>query len=163
QIDAKRTEYLLGLGSEAERAKLESEYFSDEDTFHEMLTAEDDLIDAYARGELSTEEHRLFEKHFLTSAEARERVRFARDLNRAVVRPRQTATKQSVTQTPATGLFSLLWRQGWGLRVGFATAALVVVVVFAWLLVERARMTNELRELRAERARLSELTEDLQR
>jgi hypothetical protein len=37
----------------AEREHIELEYFENEDAFEEMLTAEDDLIDAYASGELT--------------------------------------------------------------------------------------------------------------
>jgi hypothetical protein len=74
----------LGDVSGSERELLEAEYFSDDEAFQKMLSAEDDLIDAYARGELSTEQRRLFEKQFLSSADGCERLRFARTLAEAV-------------------------------------------------------------------------------
>ena len=64
---AQLTQYLLGQVSPSERERLEREYFSNDDTFREMLSAEDDLIDAYARGELSATERRQFEERFLNS------------------------------------------------------------------------------------------------
>ncbi|HKR14519.1 MAG TPA: hypothetical protein VJT15_20805, partial [Pyrinomonadaceae bacterium] len=69
EIDTKRIQYLLGLCSQAERERIESEYFADKDAFQKMLTAEDDLVDAYARGGLSGEERRRFEKRFLSSGD----------------------------------------------------------------------------------------------
>src|SRR5215213_2806842 len=74
----KRVRYLLGLSSPAEREHIELEYFENEDAFQEMLTAEDDLIDAYARGELAGDERRRFEKSFVGSLRGRHRVQFAR-------------------------------------------------------------------------------------
>jgi hypothetical protein len=62
----------------AEREHIELEYFENEDAFEEMLTAEDDLIDAYASGELTGDERRKFEQRFVTSLRGRDRVHFAR-------------------------------------------------------------------------------------
>ena len=84
QAEARLTRYLLGAGSPRERERLEAEYFADQDAFENMLSAEDDLIDAYARGDLSAEERRQFEDRFLSSAQGRERVQFARTLAGAV-------------------------------------------------------------------------------
>src|SRR5690348_3120535 len=86
--EAKRIRYLLGLLSPAERELIESEYFADEGAFQQMLTAEDDLIDAYARDELTEEEQRRFEKNFVSSLHARDRVQFARAFAGAVEPPR---------------------------------------------------------------------------
>lgn len=155
QAEMRRSQFLLGLSSEADRERLEAEFFADDDAFQEMLTAEDDLIDAYVRGELAGRERKEFEKRFMTSSQGRERVQFARALagNRAA--------EPEVVMLP--GFFASITSQGALLRVGAAMAVLVVAGGFAWLLIDRSRMNNELRELRAERARLTEQTAELQR
>ena len=159
QAETRRSQYLLGLSSEAERERFESEYFADEDAFQEMLTAEDDLIDAYVRGELSAKERKQFEKRFLTSSQARERVQFARTL----VGSRPVQTTRGFGGSTWPGFFALLTGRSAAVRIGVSMAVLAVIVGFSWLLVERARMRIELRELRAERAQLNEKAAELQR
>ncbi len=157
QAETRRFQHLLGLSSEAERERLESEFFDDDDAFQEMLTAEDDLIDAYARGELSAKERKQFEKRFLTSAPGRERVQFAR----ALAGPRAEQEVGASTWWP--GFFSSFAGNSAFVRAAAVMAVLVVAVGFSWLLFERSRMNNELRELRAERVRLTEESAELRR
>ena len=92
---------MLGLSSPAEREHIESEYLEDEDAFQEMLTAEDDLIDAYARGELAGEERRRFGNSFTRSLGARDRVQFARAFANTV------SATQSVETKPVVSTFAL--------------------------------------------------------
>ena len=139
----KRVRYLLGLSSRAECELIESEYFEDDDAFQKMLTAEDDLIDAYARGELTGEERRRFET---SSLRGRDRVKFARAFAGAV----------SVTEARLPNPFALL-------RTATIAAMIVFIAVLAWLVTDRRKITNELRELRAESVELSKRTEALQR
>ena len=96
QAETKRVRYLLGLASPAEREHVESEYFHDADAFQRMLSAEDDLIDAYARGELSDEERHRFEKRFLKSSQVKDRVQFSRAFNSAVTPPVETTRWHSL-------------------------------------------------------------------
>jgi hypothetical protein len=149
---------LLGRCSPAEREHIESEYFEDEEAFQEMLTAEDDLIDAYARGELVGEERRRFEKSFVSSLCGRNRVQFARALRSAVFSTRSFETKHSGT---VLNIFKILQSPSL-LRTARIAAVIVFVAVLAWLVSDRRRMTNELRELRAQSAELSKRTEALQ-
>lgn len=163
QEGALRTRYLLGGESEAECERLEAEYFADDDAFQEMLTAEDDLIDAYARGELSTGEGRQFEQRFLTSAEGRERVQFARAFADATTPQPLVTAPPIVTATSSPGFFASIFGSTAGMRVAFATLTIAVVVGFPWLLIERSRMNTELNELRVERVRLNQKADELQR
>lgn len=144
QAESERVRYLLGLASPAEREHVESEYFHDADAFQRMLAAEDDLIDAYARGELSDEERRRFEQRFLKSTQGKDRVQFSRALTRAVAPPVQTTR----------------W---YSLRVAAIAAVVVIAVILAWLVVERRRMNNELRDLRAAHEQLTRETALLRR
>ena len=158
---AQRARFLLGDTSEAERERLEAEIFSDENAFEEMLAAEDDLIDAYVRGELSESERQEFEKRFLTSAEARERVHFARAFA-AGTGPRPVSPQPVITPVPAPGFFASIFGRP-AFQFALATIAVVALAGFSWLLVERSRMNQELNALRAERALLTQKAEELQR
>lgn len=104
-----------------------------------MLAAEDDLIDAYARGELSGEERRQFEKHFLSSVDGRKRVQFARAFAGTV-----PGTERSRFQT---------WRVA---QIATAAAVIVLAVILSWLVLDRRRIKNELNALRAENAELKQ-------
>jgi anti-sigma factor RsiW len=157
QAEMRRFQHLLGLSSETERERLESEFFDDDDAFQEMLTAEDDLIDAYARGELSAKERKQFEERFMTSAQGRERVEFARTL----AGPR--AEQEVAASMWWPGFFGSFAGNNAFVRVAAVIAVLVVTVGFSWLLFDRSRMNNELRELRAERTRLTEESAELRR
>ena len=157
QEGAKQSGYLLGGGSEAERERLESDFFSDDDAFQELLEAEDDLIDAYARRELSAAERRQFADRFLTSPEGHERVRFARAFAVAS-RPRPVST-----QVASPGLLAFILGRPAVIQAALATIAIAAIVGFLWLSLERSRMNKELHELRAERTRLTEKADELQR
>ena len=150
--------YLLGLSSPAEREHIESEYFENEDAFQEMLTAEDDLIDAYARGELAGEERRRFEKSFVSSLGGRERVQFAREFAGAV------STTRSVGTKPRSTLLDILksFQSPYLSRTATFAVVIVFLAVLAWVVVDRRRMSNELHELSAESAELSKRTAALQ-
>ncbi|MEN3332707.1 MAG: hypothetical protein V7641_2072 [Blastocatellia bacterium] len=83
--DAKRlTAYLLGELSDAEQEEIEVRYFTDDALFEQLLDIEDDLIDRYARGQISASQRRRLERHFLKSPARRKRVRFAEALLRHV-------------------------------------------------------------------------------
>lgn len=157
QEGAQQARYLLGEGSEAERERLEAEFFSDDDAFQKMLSAEDDLIDAYARGELSATDRRQFQERFLTSADGRERVEFAR-----VFADARGARTIATPVAPSPGFFASVFGNTAAWRVAFAAVAIAAMVGFAWLLVERSRMNTELNELRAERLQLNQKAAELQ-
>ena len=157
--EMERVRYLLGLSSPSERELIESEYFENEDAFQEMLTAEDDLVDAYVRGELTGEEQRRFEKSFVNSLRGRDRVQFARAFAGTV-----SATRSVETKLPGTLLDIFKSFQSSGLlRIATIATVILFVAVLAWLVIDRRRMTDELRELRAESAALSKRMEALQR
>jgi type II secretory pathway pseudopilin PulG len=75
--------YLLGKLSDAESAELEERSFVDDRVFDEIETAEDELIDAYVGGSLSSEDRERFESKLLKSARVTERVEFAKLLSKS--------------------------------------------------------------------------------
>jgi len=161
EADARLTRYLLGAVSATERENIEAEYLVDEDVFEQMLIAEDELVDAYARGELSDQERGQFEKNFLTSERGRDRVHFSQALAGAVSDARPVA--KGVEPSPSPSFFEALWAGLTGFRVAGVAFAVLLVAAFSWLLLERMSMRAELQGLRAERARLTEQSNQLQR
>ena len=158
QAEARLTRYLLGECSEAEREQLEAEYFADEDVFAQMLTAEDDLIDAYARNQLTSEQRQKFEQHFRTSPQMGDRVQFARALSAPV-----NVSREPRPEVSKPSFLAAIFASTRAWQVAMAAVAIVAITGFSWLLVERSRMNQQLRELQAERERLSQRADNLER
>ena len=147
--------YLLGDLPEEKQSEIEDRAFQDEQYLHEILAAEGDLIDEYVRGELSDSSRRQFESRFLSSAERRRKVVFARAM--ASVTPEFAAAKRDIRPASAPspagwpGNFAAFLR-GLNPAASFslAAAALIVVMGLSWLTAESLRLRAELSELRAE-------------
>ncbi len=69
--------YLLGELSEEEKALTEEAFFADDSTFEAIELAEDELLDAYVRGELSPAGQGQFEARLRASPRLMERLNFA--------------------------------------------------------------------------------------
>jgi hypothetical protein len=65
---------------EQDQTELEREYLADDALFDELLAIEDDLRDAYARGELSVEDRTAFEQTLLAAPQQKEKQEFAGSL-----------------------------------------------------------------------------------
>lgn len=161
--DDRLTQYILGGLPERERERLEALYFEDDDAFEQVLIAEEELTDAYVRGELSMDERAQFEKSYLSSPRGCERVQFARSLADAVSDARGVETTSEVKGAPGYSLFAAVRAYGTAWQSAFAAAALVVAVSLVWLIVEHARMRDELRQLRGEQAALNERAQEMER
>src|SRR5262249_37041719 len=75
--DALWTSYLLGeLGEEAQN-RIEEQFFTDEDSYQQLLALEDELKYEYAQGGLTPQQRRAFEKRFLRSPEDHQKVAVA--------------------------------------------------------------------------------------
>lgn len=138
--ETERVRYLLGLSFPTEREHLESEYFADDDAFQEMLTAEDDLIDAYARGELKGEERQRFEKRYGSSLNGRDRVQFARAFAGAVSSAIPVEPKLNL-RFPS--IFKIFKSPGLS-RIAKVAVVIVFIAALGWLVNDRRRVTDEL-------------------
>lgn len=129
--------FLLGNVSESERAEIEDRFLANDDFYQDILIAEDDLIDAYVRGELPAPERALFEQKRLASQHRRERVEFAQALFNSVS---SKAVSARVPDRPVSW-----WRSLAGAFItrrpvlGFTLAAALLVIVLGglWLLTDR--------------------------
>jgi hypothetical protein len=92
------------------------------------------IAELYATGRLPPEDVELFEEHLLECRECRERVAWADDLRETV----QTAAVEDAVSTHV-GLLA------WLSRRGLAIAALLALILLpAWLLLDRSRLEREL-------------------
>jgi hypothetical protein len=100
QPDRKSIEvrYVLGELSPTEEADFEERYFGDDEAFEELQIAEEELIDAYVRGELSAAEHALLASQIARSPRLYERAEFANTM--AEVISRQFSLADSVQRQP---------------------------------------------------------------
>lgn len=76
--------YLLGVASVIERETVEEGCFAANSRLDLLLRAEDELIDDYVRGALTTADRLLFEGNFLCTAGRRERLEFTKSLVEAL-------------------------------------------------------------------------------
>jgi hypothetical protein len=134
------TRYLLGdlQGEDCER--LDELSVTDDEFIERLSAAENDLVDAYVRGQLRSDARRDFESHYLATDVRRRKVEVARALQLAGAEPEFTAARQD---RRAANRRSMLWlprmRFGWV----FMAAAVALCVTTAWLAVENHRLREQ--------------------
>jgi hypothetical protein len=129
-------QYLLGQLSEAEQEGLEEKYFADGDVFEQLLGVEDDLIDAYVRGELSPGEREHFERRFLASPRRRERLEFASVLAGSRPTAQPAAAPRAGDRRRASfwqALLSPFQTRNMLLPFSLAAATVIAVAGVSWL------------------------------
>jgi len=158
--------YLLGR-LDPETEELDNRLMlGDPSVENDLGAAEDELIDAYLRGELSAEDTERFQEHFLRSAARREKLAFAESLHRYIegeleaepeVRPsRESRFREALLE--AKRWLSGLWEWSPSPAWSYALAGLLLVALIGgvWALTGKLRLEGRLDELTAELARLEE-------
>lgn len=138
--------YLLGEFSGKELDEVERGFFADSDLLERLLVVEDDLLDQYARGELSPTERAQFERKWLATPGQRERLVNARVLL-AVTRAQRSAADDSKQ------FLSDKWTSWLGVlsqRSALAFATLFLLVVTAGIGVRIWQRNAELKRIQAE-------------
>jgi hypothetical protein len=179
--------YLLGQLSEEEAERLDELSIADDEVAWRLRAAEDDLVDAYVRGSLTDLARARFERVYLVTPKRRDKVRFAQSLVRALEREPHIngvlavgapagmptaasvhAAKSAAAADAAAGDATrprwLAWlfpesAAGWTLT---AVGALLAVVCGA-LLVQTARLRDDLATEKSMRASFDQHAQDLQR
>src|SRR6185369_2809482 len=132
--------YLLGELPEQEQAALEKSYFNDPHVFDQVVQVESRLVDAYARGQLSSEMRERLEESYLKHPSRRERVEFAKALTSRIDK-RTPASSVSWWQR----LLATVGGQRPKLRFSMALASIVIVLAAAWIFVTIRRPQQEQR------------------
>jgi hypothetical protein len=137
--------------------------------FEEIEIAEEELIDAYVRGELSLDERRLLEKGLRSSPELVERLHFARLLADAADRD---AAAEEVSDSPLKSSpsaprtwwpFGLSVRPRPAFQMAFAAYALIIIIGGAALLTGWLRLRRESQQLADQQAALERQKSELQK
>lgn len=167
--------YLLGSLTEGKTEQLDELSFTDDEMAARLQVIENDLIDAYVRGELSGKTLAQFESFYLASPKRREKVSFAQTL---LVFEERTASAQAtdahettVAAHPRSSEDSSERVSPWrafvvprlALQWGFAAAALVLLLAGGYLVVENLRLRDQMTQARAERNTLEQRERELQR
>jgi anti-sigma factor RsiW len=157
-------QYLLGRLSGEDRTRLEENFFNDDAVFHEIEIAEDELIDAYVRDELSVSDRRYFEQKLLSSPRIAERVKVAGVLAKSAVTQgvAEIAAKSS-TAHPVTRFNWKTWfwpTSAFG-KTAFASFCAVVVLGVAVMIPEYLRLRRASEKLQEDQAILQKRVEDL--
>jgi hypothetical protein len=115
--DERLTRFLLGELPEEEGERLQDACFEDEALFARLLRAEDDLIDAYVRGDLTAAERERFEQRFGQTRTQARRVKFASLLRRTVEERRAGAdvrrSRGRMRAAVAAGLLAVVLGAWW--------------------------------------------------
>ena len=130
--------YLLQELPEEDLERFEDECFAEESWPTQIELAEEDLIDAYLRNELTPERRQSFERNYMTTEARQERVIMAAALLRHVDEY-NAASEPAVAAPPAESTwderFRAFWGgQTWALRTAAAIAMVVVMAAALWLL-----------------------------
>lgn len=154
ELEQTMTRYLLGELSESEQTALEEKYFTDPQVFDQVLRTESELLDSYARNQLSAEARLRFEQSYLINPRRRERVKFAEAL---ATRLNQTeaferAEAPVLTMSRWQRLLAALGGQRRALEFSIALASLLIMIGGIWFFIESRRLQHELAQTRATQA-----------
>jgi len=169
--------YLLGTLPPEDASRLEETFFSDDLIFEEIEIAEDELVDAYVRQELSENERVRFEKKLGGLPRVAERIKFAKTLNRAtrIASPRAKGFDSATESTSSDNLSQDVparhenilsvasderkhktgWKESWASwlvpqRIGALVSAAVLLVAASFLFFDWLRLRRETKQLVAE-------------
>ena len=121
------TRYLLGKATDSEQQRIEDDVLTDDAAFARLGVVEDDLIDAYVRGDLASGERRQFEERWLTSPRRRARVELAFELAK-IAEP-----ADPVAERPGLASWWASLMSPWQLQLLKPVAALGLLVAVAGL------------------------------
>jgi hypothetical protein len=142
--------YLLGASPDEEEERLDELSITDVEFSWRLKAAENDLVDAYLRDELSAETVQRFESFYLASPLRREKVEFARTLLLFQERESQPHTMDWFS----TALLIPRWA---------AVAAAGIVMIASVLLYDNLRLRKRSAESQSTLAALEQRQQQLQR
>ncbi|HEY6308699.1 MAG TPA: hypothetical protein VI488_19835 [Candidatus Angelobacter sp.] len=172
------TRYLLGALPVEDAERLDELCIADEEVATRLHALEDDLVDAYVRGEVSGEDLGHFESFYLLSPKRRQKVEFAAALLELEKRPAAVAApapapatqesavptpkpreeaEEELVQPPRSSVRRPMFR--WG----FAFAAAVMLFAAGYLLLENLRLRKQMSETQAQQATLEQRDQELQK
>jgi hypothetical protein len=166
--------YLLGSLPEEEAERLDELSIADDAFVWHLSAVENDLVDAYVRGELSGPDLAQFRQSYLSSPNRLQKVDFAEALRsfdaksaRAAAQAAPTKAVPSSTPKDESSKDSSLW--SWfsvprlALQWGFVGGALALLFTVGYLLLMNARLRKQTTEAQGSQATFEQREQELQR
>jgi hypothetical protein len=155
--------YLLGRASAREQTRMEEVYFTDSGFLGHLLAVEDDLIDAYVRGELIGEERNWFETYFLAAPGRQEKLKMAQSLLESLDAVPVVEAAESKGTSWNRRFPGMLAKPAVPVdRLALAILLLILVGAAVWLSIANRSLNNQLRSARDRIARIEEQERELQ-
>ncbi|HTG13871.1 MAG TPA: hypothetical protein VK747_01240 [Blastocatellia bacterium] len=165
-------DYLLGASTEPETERLDEMSLTDDDFAQRLHAVENDLVDAYVRGELQGHAASRFNSHYLASPGRRDKVAFAEKLlgftdsawaaraeTMDETMPASTAARKTIARESSR--FRFFARPRLSLQQGLAAAAVVVFIAAGYLTLENLRLRDQIAKEQAERTALAQREQEL--
>ena len=155
-------QYLLGKLAEDVQRQLEEKLMTQANLFEQLEVLEDELIDEYLRNTLSNKDREGFEKHFLSSPERHQKLRFAQAF-RSYVAVANEGTEKEHSK-------SSFWQTTWAalrtptlvLRYGVPMVLLGGLIGGLRMAGTIQRLHTEVAQVRTEQGSLQEREQQLQ-
>ena len=161
------TRYLLGALSQEEAERLDERSIADDEFVLRLDAAENDLVDAFVRGELSGESLERFENVYLSASKKVEKVEFAKAMLRFQERSAAGAVQRSAPGAKRNASDDTRW--GWltvprlALQWTFAAATLLMVFASAYLFTKNEWLGRRERAAHEREAAAEQRATDLER
>lgn len=163
--------YLLGTLPSQEAELLDERSIADEEFYLRLDAVENDLVDSYVRGELAGETLERFKVGYLSSPSRVQRVEFARAL--VQLERRRSAGVATEESTAASAILkpndwkqktsrTARWIQVGGLQWGLAAAAVLLLFISGFLLVQNARLRKQEAEAREQQATTAQRQQEIE-
>jgi hypothetical protein len=153
--------YLFGALSSDETERLDELSVVDDDFAARLDAVENDLVDAYVRGELSGDTLQKFQTRYLSSPKRREKVKFAESLCSLA-----DSTLSTAGRVPAKPVSDRVASSFWPALLPFPrwalAGALAMLLVTAFLLVDNIALRRQTSQAEADRKVLQQREHDLQ-
>jgi hypothetical protein len=166
--------YLLGTLPEEEAERLDELSIADDAFAWRLSAVENDLVDGYVRGELSSDDLARFKKSYLSSPKRLQKLEFAEALGSfgakvataaapavpATTVPGSKPRQESSGDLPPRRWFSV---PRLALQWGFAGSAVVLLLIASYLFIENTRMRRQTTEGQGSQAAFEQREQELQR
>lgn len=134
----KLRQYLLGMVSEVQQNEIEEHYFANDDYFENMLTAEDELVEAYVSGELSRRERKRFKEYLLPNPKWQQKVANIRALKHVVNEERIIVSSEKISLIErlidwGKDFVDSLFEQKMVIGLSYAAILVLIILSSVWI------------------------------
>jgi hypothetical protein len=165
QNDQTIIRYLLNELSAEDKMRFEEAYLEDETLYERLQILEEELIEDYARGDLSERERRHFERHYLVSEKRQTRIEEAKELIHLCSEnyPAETSAEDCVADKHLSTRSWLGSFMKQPLLLGFGAAAALLLIMSVGSVIQIFRLQRGLTDVSEERIAIVRRAEEAER